>query len=279
MGALLKFEGVHSAVIYEPFTDILDASLYTQIEMIDPTTNNNLLSSLAQKTNPLSGLNGSSSTSDLSSSFAQILSSSMMSGGMGSSGSGSGDSSGSSGMTGMLMPLMMMLLEQILAQQTADQTTQTSSAPTPQSAVSTPQAATGANTALYNEAGANGQPVGRPVGGVITQGYSSKHIGIDFGVPLGTNVKSTMSGQVVHAGWNNEGYGNLVIVQNGPYRTYYAHLSSVPVKVGDTVNAGQVIGLSGSTGNSTGPHVHYEVRLDGKAIDPTSRTLTSGKTW
>ena len=179
------------------------------------------------------------------------------------------------------MPLMMMLLEQILAQQTAAQTTPTSSAPAaqPVSTAQAAQAATGANTALYNEAGTNGQPVGRPVGGVITQGYSSKHIGIDFGVPLGTNVKSTMSGQVVHAGWNNEGYGNLVIVQNGPYRTYYAHLSSIPVKVGDTVNAGQVIGLSGSTGNSTGPHVHYEVRLDGKAIDPTSRTLTSGKTW
>jgi len=197
----------------------------------------------------------------------------------------SGSSDSSSGMTGMLMPLMMMLLEQILAQQTASQTAQTSTTPAPASSTpltQTPgsaQAATGTAAALYNADGANGQPIGRPVGGVITQGFSSKHIGIDFGVPIGTNVKSTMSGQVIHAGWNTEGYGNLVIVQNGPYRTYYGHLSSIPVKVGDTVNAGQVIGLSGSTGNSTGPHVHYEVRLDTKPIDPTSRTITSGKTW
>ena len=248
--------------------------------MIDPTSNNLLLSSLGQKSNPLSGLSGASSTSDLASSFSQILSSSMMSSGLGSSGAESSDSSSSSGMTGMLMPLMMMLLEQILAQQTAAQTTQTGAAPTPSSTTNAPLAATGAAaTGLYNEAGTNGQPVGRPVGGVITQGYSSKHIGIDFGVPVGTSVKSTMSGKVVHAGWNTEGYGNLVIVQNGPYRTYYAHLSSIPVKIGDTINAGQEIGLSGSTGNSTGPHVHYEVRLDGSAIDPTSRTLTSGKTW
>jgi murein DD-endopeptidase MepM/ murein hydrolase activator NlpD len=116
-------------------------------------------------------------------------------------------------------------------------------------------------------------PSGKPVQGVVTQNYHPGHIGIDFGVPIGTNVKSTIDGKVVSAGWNNQGYGNLVIVENGPYKTYYAHLSKIPVTVGEVVKAGDVIGISGSTGNSTGPHVHYEVRKDNTPIDPTSFTL------
>jgi murein DD-endopeptidase MepM/ murein hydrolase activator NlpD len=84
-----------------------------------------------------------------------------------------------------------------------------------------------------------------------------------------------MDGKVVHAGWNNQGYGNLVIVENGAYRTYYAHLSSIPVSVGDTVRAGTTIGLSGNTGNSTGPHLHYEIRKNNVPVDPTSTTLGS----
>jgi murein DD-endopeptidase MepM/ murein hydrolase activator NlpD len=82
-----------------------------------------------------------------------------------------------------------------------------------------------------------------------------------------------MDGKVISAGWNNQGYGNLVIVENGSYRTYYAHLSSIPVSVGDSVTAGTTIGLSGNTGNSTGPHLHYEIRKDNVPIDPTSMTL------
>jgi murein DD-endopeptidase MepM/ murein hydrolase activator NlpD len=77
----------------------------------------------------------------------------------------------------------------------------------------------------------------------------------------------------VHAGWNNQGYGNLVIVENASYRTYYAHLSSIPVSVGDLVTAGTSIGLSGNTGNSTGPHLHYEIRKNNLPTDPTSVTL------
>jgi len=88
-------------------------------------------------------------------------------------------------------------------------------------------------------------------------------------------VKSTMAGKVVYAGWNDEGYGNLVIVENGPYRTYYAHLSSIPVQVGDQVSAGSTIGLSGNTGNSTGPHLHYEIRYNMQCIDPTNLTFNS----
>jgi murein DD-endopeptidase MepM/ murein hydrolase activator NlpD len=84
-----------------------------------------------------------------------------------------------------------------------------------------------------------------------------------------------MDGKVVSAGWNNQGYGNLVVVENGPYKTYYAHLSEIPVQVGQTVKAGEVVGLTGNTGHSTGPHIHYEVRYNDKVIDPTSCTLGS----
>jgi murein DD-endopeptidase MepM/ murein hydrolase activator NlpD len=82
-----------------------------------------------------------------------------------------------------------------------------------------------------------------------------------------------MNGKVISAGWNNQGYGNLVIVENGSYRTYYAHLSSIPVSAGDVVTAGTTIGLSGNTGNSTGPHLHYEIRKDNVPINPTAVTL------
>lgn len=111
-------------------------------------------------------------------------------------------------------------------------------------------------------------PAGLPVEGPISQEFHAGHHGTDIAVPVGTPVQATMSGRVVHAGWNNEGYGNLVIVENGSYRTYYAHLDKVPVSEGDVVSAGTIIGLSGNTGNSTGPHVHYEVRVDGKSVSP-----------
>lgn len=115
-------------------------------------------------------------------------------------------------------------------------------------------------------------PSGWPVQGRLTQNYHASHNGLDIAIPVGTAIQSTMAGKVVYAGWNTQGYGNLVIVENGPYRTYYAHLSEVPVKVGDTVNSGSVIGLSGNTGNSTGPHLHYEVRLNHVAVNPSSYT-------
>jgi murein DD-endopeptidase MepM/ murein hydrolase activator NlpD len=78
-----------------------------------------------------------------------------------------------------------------------------------------------------------------------------------------------MDGKVVYAGWNNQGYGNLVIVQNGQYRTYFAHLSKFKVKAGDTIQAGSEVALSGNTGNSTGPHLHYEVRRNGTQLNPS----------
>lgn len=111
-------------------------------------------------------------------------------------------------------------------------------------------------------------PTTWPVQGRLTQDFHSAHRGIDIGVPVGTPIRTTLSGRVVYAGWNAQGYGNLVIVENGPWRTYYAHLSEIPVNVGQWVQAGEVIGLSGNTGNSTGPHLHYEVRRNGVPVHP-----------
>ena len=252
--------------------------------MIDPTPNNLLLSNLAKNAKTSVGSSDLSANS-LSSTFSQMLSSSMLSGGGLLGGASSSDSSGGSGLSSMMMPIMMMLLEQMLAQQTTQQadstTTQANTTANPLEArgLGTAGANLTATNSLFNTSINGGLPIGRPVSGVITQNYNNHHFGLDFGVPVGTNVKSTMTGKVVYAGWNNEGYGNLVIVENGSNQTYYGHLSSIPVKVGDSVNAGQVIGLSGNTGNSTGPHLHYEIRRDGTPIDPTARTLNSGITW
>jgi murein DD-endopeptidase MepM/ murein hydrolase activator NlpD len=109
-----------------------------------------------------------------------------------------------------------------------------------------------------------------PVNGILTQRFHKGHPGVDTGVPIGTPIKSTMDGNVLFAGWNNEGYGNLVIIQNGEYKTYYAHLSEIPVNVGERVFTGTTIGFSGSSGNSTGPHLHYEVRINDKPVDPAN---------
>ena len=88
-------------------------------------------------------------------------------------------------------------------------------------------------------------------------------------------VQATGSGTVVTAG-RTGGYGNLVEIDHGSgLSTRYAHLSRVLVKAGDTVDAGETIGLSGSTGRSTGPHLHYEVRRNGRASDP-ARFLSAG---
>lgn len=115
-------------------------------------------------------------------------------------------------------------------------------------------------------------PGGWPVAGRFVRGYhppdAPGHSGIDISVPTGTPDMATMCGTVVFAGWSDVGYGYLVIVRNGNYDTYYAHNSSLLVSPGQWVEAGQSLALSGSTGNSTGPHVHYEVRLGGAPVDP-----------
>jgi murein DD-endopeptidase MepM/ murein hydrolase activator NlpD len=229
----------------------------------------NQISSASSLSNPgtLSKSSGTSN-SDIISSFKEILS--MMTAMSSMSSAGSTSSGGGAGMGDLMAPLMLLLMEKLVEQQLQPDTVLTD-------AQQTPTAALLSDPSLSTNQGSKLEPSGRPVtGGVLTQEFHPGHTGIDIAIPTGTQVKTTMDGQVVHAGWNPQGYGNLVIVENGAYRTYYAHLSSIPVLVGDEVKAGTVIGLSGSTGNSTGPHLHYEIRRNKVAIDPAPVTLGAG---
>ena len=106
-------------------------------------------------------------------------------------------------------------------------------------------------------------------------GRPAMHTGLDFRASTGDPVRVTANGKVVSAGWAG-GYGRMVEVDHGNgLSTRYGHLSEIDVKVGDVVKIGQVIGLVGSTGRSTGPHLHYETRIDGEAVDP-QRFLRAG---
>jgi murein DD-endopeptidase MepM/ murein hydrolase activator NlpD len=99
-------------------------------------------------------------------------------------------------------------------------------------------------------------------------GEGAFHTGIDLAAPRGTPVKCTADGVIETQGWSG-GYGKLLIVDHGAgIETYYAHLSQFLVLPGQEVRRGQVIALSGGTGHSTGPHVHYEVRLHGTPLNP-----------
>lgn len=114
----------------------------------------------------------------------------------------------------------------------------------------------------------NCAPSGLPAAGPLTQQFHGRHPGIDIGVYEGTPLLATHSGQVIYAAWSDRGYGNLVIVKNRRFTTYYGHLSAFSVTAGQFVAAGTVVGLSGNTGNSTGPHLHYETRIDETPVDP-----------
>ncbi|TPM02097.1 M23 family metallopeptidase [Mesorhizobium sp. B2-3-10] len=107
-------------------------------------------------------------------------------------------------------------------------------------------------------------------------GTAALHSGMDFRAPIGMAAKVTAPGIVTKAGWNG-GYGRMVEIDHGNgFATRYGHLSEIDVTVGEKVDAGAVIGKTGSSGRSTGPHLHYEVRHNGEAIDPL-RFLTVGK--
>lgn len=111
-----------------------------------------------------------------------------------------------------------------------------------------------------------------PVSGVVTSSFGWRwgrmHEGLDIAVPSGTPVVAASSGTVIVAGWTG-GYGYLVVVDHGNgIATAYAHNTNVTVSPGQAVGQGQLIAYSGSTGNSTGPHVHFEVRSGGAAVDP-----------
>lgn len=106
-------------------------------------------------------------------------------------------------------------------------------------------------------------------------GRSAFHAGMDFRAPTGTPIRAPASGKIVRAG-RNGGYGKMVEIDHGNgLKTRFAHLSRIQVRVGDEVSAGQRIGASGNTGRSTGPHLHYEVRKDGQAVNPM-RYLKAG---
>jgi murein DD-endopeptidase MepM/ murein hydrolase activator NlpD len=99
-------------------------------------------------------------------------------------------------------------------------------------------------------------------------GRPAMHTGLDFRAATGDPVRATANGKVVSAGWSG-GYGRMVEIDHGNgLSTRYGHLSEIGVKVGEAVKIGQMIGEVGSTGRSTGPHLHYETRIDGEAVDP-----------
>ncbi len=110
-----------------------------------------------------------------------------------------------------------------------------------------------------------------PVNGPITSGFGVRwgrmHEGIDIGVGFGTPIGAAAAGTVIVAGWSG-GYGNLVVVSHGTISTAYGHMSDIAVSNGQQVSRGTVLGAVGSTGHSTGPHLHFEVRVNGSPQNP-----------
>jgi murein DD-endopeptidase MepM/ murein hydrolase activator NlpD len=101
------------------------------------------------------------------------------------------------------------------------------------------------------------------------RGGAARHQGIDLAAPIGTPIYATADGIITEAGYNSGGYGNLIKVDHGRgIETRYGHLSRVLVSSGQRITRGQLIGHMGSTGRSTGSHLHYEVRIDGRAVNP-----------
>jgi murein DD-endopeptidase MepM/ murein hydrolase activator NlpD len=112
-----------------------------------------------------------------------------------------------------------------------------------------------------------------PVSGLVGSPFGPRgetfHPGIDIVAAMGTPVLAAAAGKVRFAGWNAGGYGNLVVVKHGSgVSGFYAHLLRIDVHPGEVVTAGQQLGLVGETGLATGPHLHFEVRLHGAALDP-----------
>jgi murein DD-endopeptidase MepM/ murein hydrolase activator NlpD len=112
-------------------------------------------------------------------------------------------------------------------------------------------------------------PLELRVGDVFGPRGDRFHAGIDLPANAGAPVRAARAGRVVFAGWDEGGFGNLVVLAHGRgVTTWYAHLSRVAVAAGDRVGRGSRVGRVGSTGHSTGPHLHFEVRLRGASVDP-----------
>ena len=110
-------------------------------------------------------------------------------------------------------------------------------------------------------------------------GYNKKHLGTDFAAPAGTPIMASGSGTITRAKWCGGGGNCIKIKHNSTYETVYAHMKSFAagMKVGKKVRQGQIIGYVGSTGMSTGPHLHYEVIVNGKKVNSQKLKLPSGK--
>lgn len=103
----------------------------------------------------------------------------------------------------------------------------------------------------------------------VTREKGAFHSGIDIAAPRGSDVYASADGKIIQAGYHRGGYGNLVIIQHSDdLRTYYGHLAKITVVKGQTISRGMVLGTVGSSGKTTGPHLHFEVRKGDKAIDP-----------
>ena len=120
------------------------------------------------------------------------------------------------------------------------------------------------------------RPVRAPMGDRFGYRWGRMHTGIDFPAPAGTSVGAAGRGVVKFAGWNTGGYGYLVVITHRlGFETWYAHLSRTAASPGQTVAGGSRIAYVGSTGRSTGPHLHFEVRLNGTPVDPAPRLLSA----
>lgn len=102
------------------------------------------------------------------------------------------------------------------------------------------------------------------------RGFTSWHTGVDLSAPIGTPVYAANSGVVIFNGWNSWGYGTMVVLAHGPFLTLYGHMSGTTVGCGQIVTVGQQIGMVGNTGNSSGPHLHFEIRYGQTPQDPTA---------
>ena len=144
---------------------------------------------------------------------------------------------------------------------------------------------TGATVAYYGGSGSCGQVV-NPGGGAAwvrpmalgtytwVRGYSLIHSGVDLAAVPGAPVLAANGGRVIFAGWNDYGYGYTIVLAHGPFTTLYGHLSEIYVSCRQDVSPGQIIGGVGNTGNSSGPHLHFEIRYGTDSPQDPSYTFS-----
>ena len=112
--------------------------------------------------------------------------------------------------------------------------------------------------------------------GACSSLWSSCHTGIDLAAPTGTTVYAAHAGRVTTVGYDGDGYGNYTVISVENVDVYYAHQTTIDVRAGEIVAAGQPLGTVGATGNTTGPHLHYEIRVDDQAVDPDPYMVARG---